>query len=429
MRRMKLSGTPKLFHLFSVALALAVVTLSLAVNARAQTETTLYSFADGPGGYPPQDGVIFDAAGNLLGTTSEGGNLSICSGEGCGVVFELSPIAGGWSESVPHTFGGGGDGKNPFAGLISDAAGNFYGATGLGYNTVFELSPITGGGWSKTVLHYFKDFSGGTGPYANLVFDSAGNLYGTAHNGGNVDCNCGVVFELSPTSTGWKETVLHTFTGENGAYPSGNLIFDSAGNLYGTASYGGTGCTYANCGSGLVFELSPPSGGGRWVEKPLFEFTNHFDGWHPVAGLIFDSAGNLYGTTSYGGNLGECGGNDGCGVAFELSPRSTGGWEETYAYLFDSTDGALPLAGFVADTAGNLYSTTQEGGASNCGVVFKLTPTSGGGWTESTTYTFTCLADGGYPTGNLIFDASGNIYGTGQYGGANGRGVVYEITP
>jgi uncharacterized repeat protein (TIGR03803 family) len=373
--------------------------------------------------------VTFDAAGNLLGTTSEGGNFTACS-TGCGVAFELSTgTGGGWSETVIHTFGGGGDGKNPFAGLISDAAGNFYGATGLGYNTIFELSPVAGGGWSKTVLHYFSDPSGGTGPYANLVFDSAGNLYGTAHNGGNVDCNCGVVFELSPTSTGWKETVLHTFTGENGAYPSGNLIFDSAGNLYGTASYGGTGCTYANCGSGLVFKLSPSSGGGRWTETPLFEFTNHFYGWHPVAGLIFDSAGNLYGTTSYGGNLGECGGDDGCGLVFELSPRSTGGWEETEVYLFGSSDGALPQAGFVADAAGNLYSTTSQGGASNCGTVFKLTPTSGGFWTVSTTYTFTCLDDGGYPTGDLVLDASGNLYGTAQYGGANGNGVVYEITP
>jgi uncharacterized repeat protein (TIGR03803 family) len=425
---MQLSGTQKLCNTLHVALALAAITFSLAVSARAQTETVLYSFANGPGGYAPQDGVTFDAAGNLFGTTSEGGNFTACS-TGCGVVFELSPIAGGgWSESVPHTFGGGGDGKNPFAGLISDAAGNFYGATGLGHDTIFELSPIAGGGWSKTVLHYFSDPSGGTGPYANLVFDSAGNLYGTAHNGGNVDCNCGVVFELSPTGTGWKETVLHTFTGENGAYPSGSLIFDSAGNLYGTASYGGTGCTYANCGSGLVFKLSPSSGGGRWTETPIFEFTNHFYGWRPVAGLIFDSAGNLYGTTSYGGNLGECGGNDGCGLVFELSPNSTGGWGETEVDLFGGSDGALPQAGFVADGAGNFYSTTSLGGPSNCGVVFKLTPTSGG-FSVSTTYTFTCLADGGYPTGDLVLDASGNLYGTGQYGGANGVGVVYEITP
>jgi len=427
---MKLSGTQKLSNLLHVALALATITFSLAVSARAQTETTLFSFADGPSGYNPVGGLIFDATGNLFGTTSEGGNLSACNGIGCGVVFELSPIAGGgWSETVPHTFGGGGDGKNPFAGLISDAAGNFYGATGLGYNTVFELSPLASGGWSKTVLHYFSNFAGGTDPYANLVFDSAGNLYGTAHNGGNTDCNCGVVYELSPTASGWKETVLHTFRAENGAYPNGNLIFDAAGNLYGTTYQGGASCTYANCGTGLVFELSPVSGGG-WREIPLYEFTNQEDGDHPNGGLIFDAAGNLYGTTEYGGNLGECAGADGCGVAFELSPRSSGGWEETYVYRFSSSDGAFPLAGFVADASGNLYSTTQKGGASNCGVVFKLAPVSGGGWTESTTYTFTCLTDGGYPfDGDLILDAAGNLYGTAELGGTNGHGAVYEITP
>jgi uncharacterized repeat protein (TIGR03803 family) len=340
---------------------------------------------------------------------------------------------------VPYTFAGGKDGANPFVGLTPDGLGNFYGATGnggnksknsLGSGTIFKLSPKSGAGWTKTMVHVFTGGLDGADPYGNLILDSAGNIFGTAHNGGITTCDCGVVFELSPTSSGgWKETLLHAFNAKNGSFPSANLIFDTAGNLYGTTSFGGPGCISALCGSGLVFELSPLSGGG-WKEAVLYSFKNGADGGYPVAGLVFDTAGNLYGTTQQAGNTsGSCGGHGGCGVVFELSPRSGGGWRETVLHAFASSDGDTPRAALVFDQGGNMYGTTNFGGSSQCGIVYKLSPVSGGGWTESTTWNFTCGIDGAFPVAGLIVDTAGNLYGTTQYGGANGYGAVFQVAP
>jgi len=436
MRIMKLSSTQKLSHTAGFALALAAITLSLTVSARAQTETTLHSFANDANGYNPTAGLVFDAAGNLFGTTSEGGNFTGCN-NGCGVVFELAPGSGGtWSESLPHTFAGGRDGATSFTGFTPDGAGNFYGATSqggtsikntLGYGIIFKLSPKSGGGWSESLVHSFTGGVDGANPYGNLILDSAGNLYGTTHNGGNAACNCGVVFKMSPQpGGGWKETLLHTFRAKDGAHPSANLVFDAAGNLFGTATWGGSSCTNGNCGVGLVFELSPLSGGG-WKETVLHQFQGSSDGAYPASGLLLDSAGNLYGTAAYGGNS-TCG-TIGCGVVFEMSPRSGGGWTFATLHSFNSSDGSVVLAGLVFDAAGKLYGAAQGGGASNCGVVFKLAPASGGGWTDSTIYQFTCGNDGGFPESNLVLDSLGNLYGVTPIGGANGRGAVFEITP
>jgi uncharacterized repeat protein (TIGR03803 family) len=424
-----------------LALALAGLALSQGIPARAQTETTLHSFADDANGYNPVASLTLDSSGNLFGTTSEGGNFTGCP-TGCGVVFELSPISGGgWSESVPETFAGGHDGANPFVGLTPDGLGNYYGATGdggnisknpLGLGTIFKLSPNGSGGWTKTTIHVFNGGAGGSDPYGKLIFDSAGNLYGTAHNGGQTVCDCGIVFELSPISGGgWKETALHAFNAKNGSFPNAGLIFDSAGNLYGTTTFGGPGCTSALCGNGLVFELSPISGGG-WKEEVLYAFENGSDGGYPDAGVIFDTAGNLYGTTQQAGITGGACGPDGCGVVFELSPKSGGGWKETVVHSFSGTDGNTPRSGLVLAASGILYGTTYFGGTSSgagCGIVYQLSPASGGGWTEATTYNFTCGIDGAYPEADLITDSSGILYSTTQYGGANGRGTVYEITP
>ena len=386
------------------------------------TEQVLYSFnnngADGAG---PAAGLIFDKNGNLYGTTSEGGT------HGVGMVFELAPAqGGGWTEQVLYSFSTNGPvGADPAAGLIFDAAGNLYGTTNRGgthdFGTVFELTPNAGGGgWTETVLYHFSNYPDGAYPVAGLIFDAAGNLYGTTGGGGTRDV--GTVFELTPKAGGgWTETVLYNFStkGPVGAYPYAGLIFDGAGNLYGTTSEGGTR------GVGTVFELTPKAGGG-WTEQVLYNFsTNGPVGAYPFAGLIFDAAGNLYGTTNRGGTHGY-------GTVFELTPTAGGGWTEAVLYSFSTNGpvGAYPDAGLIFDKNGNLYGTTYEGGTDNSGTVFELTPKAGGGWTEKVLYSFHYNGPDGYhPWAGLVFDAAGNLYGTTSDGGTFGAGVVFEITP
>ncbi|MGB8889401.1 MAG: choice-of-anchor tandem repeat GloVer-containing protein [Candidatus Korobacteraceae bacterium] len=347
------------------------------------SEKVLHSF-NGTDGANPEASLIFDAAGNLYGTTASGG-IHACNGHpnNCGTVFKLSPNShGGWTESVLHSFGNGADGIYPVAGLIFDAAGNLYGTTENGgvhncnggsyCGTVFELSPNQGGGWTEKVLHSFGNGTDGYGPEAGVVFDAAGNLYGTTENGGIH--NRGTVFEMSPRGGGgWSETVLHSFgNGEDGIYPVAGLIFDAAGNLYGTTEEGGIGreCPYGGCGT--VFELTPTEGGG-WTEKNLHNFgVEERDGTYPSAGLIFDAAGNLYGTTGIGGAY--C--SIGCGTVFELTPTGGGDWIETVLHSFgNGTDGYYPYSSLILDAAGNLYGTTEDGGIHGVyGIVFEITP-------------------------------------------------------
>jgi hypothetical protein len=306
--------------------------------------------------------------------------------------------------------------------------------------------------YAETVPYTFTGASDGAAPTAGLIFDSRGNLYGTAVNGGNTggaNCpgldpptGCGVVFELSPPSGGtgpWTETVLYTFTGgSDGAYPQAGLIFDSNGNLYGTTSNGGslsgTIC-HGLGGCGVVFELSPPkSGSGPWTETPIYTLSGGGDGALPYASLIFDSKGNLY-STALGGGVGE-------GTVFKLSPPSggSGPWTESVLYTFTGLgDGGSPLANLIFDLNGNLYGTTN-GGGSGYGMVFELNPPSGGSgpWTDTPIYTFTGHADGAYPYAGVIFDSTGNLYGTTATGGSKsgatckrtgGCGVVFEVSP
>jgi uncharacterized repeat protein (TIGR03803 family) len=349
---------------------------------------------------------------------------------------------------VLHFFGGGGNGSFPSAGLIFDAAGNLYGTTAFagayGAGTVFELTPAGGGSWTETVLHNFNhNGTDGAYPAAGLVFDASGNLYGTTSQGGTFDCGghpdygCGTVFELSPTpGGGWTEKVLHSFNdnGVDGYIPGAGLILDAAGNLYGTTEYGGAGdcVAYPTIGCGTVFELTP-AGGGQWTETVLYSFANNgMDGTYPIAGLIFNAAGNLYGTTSEGGTYDV-------GTVFALTPTPAGAWTETVLHSFDSScsqggcaDGYLPAAGLILDAAGDLYSTTFLGGANNLGTVFELMPTEGGGWTEALLYDFcsqTDCMDGAEPEAGLIFDASGNLYGTTTRTSLGNSGTVFELSP
>jgi uncharacterized repeat protein (TIGR03803 family) len=273
-------------------------------------------------------------------------------------------------------------GANPAGGLFADHAGNLYGMTGQGgannVGTVFELSPPVAGqtAWPETVLFSFHG-PDGAHPYGALIADGAGNLYGTTNQGGAN--NVGAVFELSPPvagQTAWSKTVLLTFNGTNGAYPAGALLADGAGNLYGTTEEGGAN---NNCGDrvgcGAVFELSPPSAGQtKWTETVLFSF-HKSDGAAPLAGLIADGAGNLFGTTAVGGQSKVCG-YHGCGLVFELSPPAAGAraWTETLLRSFNGIKGKAPYGGLIRDGAGNLYGTTQSGGSHGDGVAFEVTP-------------------------------------------------------
>jgi len=423
----------KRFSIGLRALAIFAVTLSVTSTWAATNwnEKVLHSFSIFyTGGDRSSAGLISDAAGNLYGTTVFGGTYS-CS---CGTVFELTPDgSGGWTETVLYSFNGT-DGGYPQAGLIFDARGNLYGTTyGDGYygpGTAFELSPNQDGGWTETVLHTFGNGTDGAAPYAGLIFDAAGNLYGTTTAGGTYNSclysanYCGTVFELTPTvGGGWTEQVLHSFNGTDGAVPYAGLVFDAAGNLYGTTDVGGTD------DAGTVFELTPAAGGG-WTETVLYSFCaqpNCTDGGNPSASLILDAAGNLYGTTDYGGTY--C--PQGCGTVFELTPAG----RETVLYSFcaqpNCTDGAYPSASLIFDAAGNLYGTTRGGGTYGYGTVFELTPEANGGWMENVLHSFNDNGtDGSTPEAGLIFDAAGNLYGTTQYGGVyyNG-GTVFELTP
>jgi hypothetical protein len=247
--------------------------------------------------------------------------------------------------------------------------------------TVFELSPNGSGGWTEILLYVFQSSDGIYNPNPGLIFDQAGNLYGTIPQSGGSGCfngfGCGAVFELSPNgSGGWTETLLYAFQGgSDGAYPQPGLILDKNGNLYDTAEQGGGTACFGGAGCGTVFELSP-NGSGGWTETALYSFGGGSDGASPEAGLIFDKTGNLYGTTFFGGAP-ACFSGDGCGTTFELSPNGSGGWTETVLYSFQgSSDGANPEAGLIFDQTGNMYGTTTQGGgngcSAGCGMAFEV---------------------------------------------------------
>ena len=396
---------------------------------------TLHKFKwVGPGGLYPYAGLVLDSAGNLYGTTVYGGNLDACydgNAPGCGVVIEVTPNGdGSWKEKVLHSFRGGKDGAYPYAGVILDSAGNLYGTTAqggscgyyYGCGVVFELTPNGDGRWKEKVLHSFSGGKDGDYPSAGLIFDSAGNLYGTTGSGGNTG-SIGTVFELTPNKDGsWKEKVLHSFedNGKDGLSPYAGLIFDSAGSLYGTTYYGGA-ASY-----GTVFELTP-NGDGSWKEKVLHSFTNEgTDGLYPNGGVILDPVGNLYGTTLEGG-VGRY------GTVFQLTPRGNGSWKEEVICSLDDGDllkrGLLPYAGLVIDSAGNLYGTASHGGRYGSGIVFRLERNGNGVWRRTVLHSFRD-APGTLPLSGLIFDRQGNLYGTTHGDPEVGTyGSVFEISP
>ena len=412
----------------NVARGLAITAAALALCALAQGApryAVLHSFTGGTDG-DGNAGVTLDQRGNLYGS-SLGGGTGGCRG-GCGVVFELSPHRhGSWKETVLYDFQGGDDGEGPNAGLVFDGSGDLYGTTQYGgayrYGTAFELAPGAHG-WDETVLHSFCAQPGdGCDPTAGLVIDRAGNLYGTTPVGGSY-MGHGTVFELTPGSGGWREKLLHRFglRKGDGADPYAGLILDGSGNLYGTTSYGGKSCGDQGCG--ITYELSPVPG-GKWKETILHHFDDiGNDGFWPGSGQLYmDHASNLYGTTVGGGSAG------GWGTVFKLMPSSGGRWKESVLYSFSNgASGGYPSGGVVMDNGGNLYGLTADGGI-GCGVLYKLAPSGKGKWTYSVLHAFGQGADGCIPVGNLALDKKGNLYGGAVLGGKYGYGVVFELTP
>jgi len=303
--------------------------------------------------------LVLDGGGAVYGATTAGGPQS------AGTVFELTPGLGGWTFNILYgSFGS-------YGGLVMDGAGDLYGFLGAGTfheGAVGELIPGSGG-WTYNALYSFGSQQGdGNTNYDGLTWDATGNLYGTNAYGGDPSCSwgCGTIFQLSPGSGGWQETVLHRFSGKDGQHPHAGVIFDRVGNLYTAASDGGgkNGSDYGN-----VFKLTPGSG-GQWRGTVLHRFQNPYDGAAPVSTPVMDSAGNIYGTA--GGGDHYC--NGGCGVVYKLTPRAKGPWKYTILHTFHWSDGAYTDGGVILDSKGRLYGTTIEGGAYGGGVVYEITP-------------------------------------------------------
>ncbi len=396
-------------------LILGAVALWSAMPAQAQTYTVLHNFTGGGDGGSPYAGLTIDAAGSFYGVTFYGGPSND------GVAFRFARSGTGWTLSPLYEFRGGSGGAYPSSSLVIGPDGALYGTTTGGGNsgcfdgcgTVYKLTPpasfchSVSCPWTETVLYRFNSTNDGCQPQlGSLVFDRAGNLYGTTPYCG-ADGK-GVVYELSRSGGSWTETILWNFTGGNdGGEPQGSLLIDGAGNLYGTASRNG-----AN-NEGLVYELS--SSGSGWNLSPVYVFNGTTNGYQPWAGLAMDAQGNLYGSTSLGGA------NNG-GTAFELSP-SAGGWTYTVMKSFEASSG--PTDSPTLDAAGNVYL-----GCSNCGIAGSAVQLSnvGGVWNSNLLHGFRGDT-GAYPSGSLVLDASGNVYGTTNQGGANNYGVIYQIAP
>jgi len=373
-----------------LALLAAILGLlaAAAQAASAQSEIVLYSFTGGADGAYPCAALVRDTKGNLYSTTWVGG------ADDQGTVFEVTPSG---TERVLHSFAAGADGAEPCAALVRDTEGNLYGTTYLGGffgGTVFKVTP-TG---TETVLYSFAGEPDGANPYAALVDDTEGNLYGTTIFGGVSDY--GTVFELTPTG---EEKVLYSFGGAHGENSYAALLQDGQGNLYGTTYFGGAH------GHGTVFEVTRTG-----TEKVLHSFAAGADGAGPFAGLVRDTAGNLYGTTIFGGTSGH-------GTVFKITPTG----EEKVLHSFGAEpDGANPYALLVLDEQGNLYGTTYAGGAHGQGTVFEVTKTG----TEKVLYSFGGT-HGANPYAALVRDTQGNLYGTTYAGGAHGQGTVFKLTP
>jgi uncharacterized repeat protein (TIGR03803 family) len=404
----------------SAAMRWTVMTLLLVeamfVNsARARNTHVVYSFGGGDGEYFDTE-LTMDKAGNLYGTSVQGGDFN------SGNVFQLSPTRHGWTLTVLYCFTSGPDGGQPYKGVALDSHGDLYGATvtgGIGgcdggCGVVYKLNHSRGR-WNQSVIYSFTGGSDGAGPGSPVVFDKRGNLFGTTPTGGTN--GSGTIYELTPNKNKtWKLKVVHTFTGgDDGAGGSaGRLIFDGRGNIYGVTTSGGA------FGSGTAFQVSSLSP-GKWKLQTLYAFKGQPDAGFPYGGLIFDAAGNLYGTTYYDGK------ND-IGAVYELSPVG-GKWKERVLHSFEGgLDGSESLSTLVSDAAGNLYGTTIAGGASgcDCGTLFKV---AAGSRKYSVRYRFKGTPDGAVVYAGMVPDSKGQFYGITLQGGSANIGTIFKFIP
>jgi len=397
-------------------LRLAGAVLVLATVAWSQsTEKVLYKSLVGGNG-----SLFFDQQSNFYGTEN---NLTVFGG-----VYRLHHYLNGtWGFKVLYRFSGS-DGAHPQAHPVLDSAGHLYGTTSDGgtnnEGTVFQLTPTPSGFWTEKVLYNFQLGPDGFEPSGGVVLDGGGNLYGTTFLGPH-----GTIYQLVPNADGtWTHKVLYQFTGgADGSNPLDDLVRDSAGNLYGATFDGGS------TGHGTIFELSPESN-GTWTFHLVYSLCSRAkctDGTNgeESATVTPDNHGNLYGTTPHGGHVPCDFYAEGCGVVFKLTHTTTGAWTYQRLHAFCSMagclDGSTPVGGVVLDAAGNVYGTTLSGGASRAGTLFRLSHVLGGPWTEDVLYSFCALpdcADGMGPLGNLVLDSAGNLFGTTP-------SVIFEVTP
>lgn len=396
---------------FFVALVLTCGGFGLPTTAFGATNV-IYSFAgDEDGEYADTD-LAIDKAGNLCGTTVLGGDF------GGGTVFQLSPSGNGWVHIVLYSFTGGEDGGEPYKGVTLDAEGNLYGTAVTGGSGSCEggcgvAYKLTHGTWTQTVIHAFTGGKDGSGPGARLTIDGQGNLYGMAPTGGAN--GLGTIYQIHPEGNDWTLNVIHTFTGgADGATGSAGQMLFRGGLLYGAAT---TGRIY---GKGTVFELKPTQS-GEWVFKTIYSFRGQPDAGFPYGGLLFDASGHLFATTYYdrAHNL---------GAVYELFPQQSGEWRERVLYSFQGgSDGQNSISNLVFDAAGNLYGTTSEGGLGS-GVIFGLTPTANAQWRESVPHRFQGPPDAAFAYNGMVADGSGNFYGATVHGGVDGEGAIYKFT-
>jgi uncharacterized repeat protein (TIGR03803 family) len=441
--------------LFSRSALLLLFCYALSNSASAQTFQVIHGFTGSADGANPVATLTLDAGGNIFGTTASGGNFAgpNCGGiGGCGIAFKMTQKNSAWVLNPLYNFTGGMDGAGPEGPLTFGPEGSLYGSASggcvsggcpdnyfPGCGAVFKLRPSASFCrtvlclWTETTLYGFTDLSDGSSPSSALSFDSAGNIYGTTYSGGlasNNPCGngfrgCGIVYQLTPNGPGWQKTAIHSFTGEDdGGAPIAGVVLDSAGNLYGTTEVGGSN------NRGVVYQLSKEGSG--WAETVLYAFRAEEDGGYPTAGLVADAAGNFYGAT-------QSGGTDGGGTIFKLT-KTGGSWIYEVLYSLPGAQGGGPYSSLTLDHAGNLFGTTLAGGAYQCGNVFKLAR-SGGGWSYLNLHEFTCGADGGAPYGGVSLDQNGNLFGTTVWYGPSGQvycgsdtgpagcGVVWKITP